>query len=162
MPSRASATPCSSAATPPLAAARGLRVVMEVQAPLVRLLRGLPGVDAVVARGEALPAFDLHCPMLSLPLALGTTLDDHSRRRSYLHADPAQVAAWRTRLAAMASQGRRIGLVWAGNPRHSPRRQSTAGARCAPERLAPLVRAARACSSSACRRTAPRRRRTSR
>ena len=123
-----------------LAADRGLRVVMEVQQPLVRLLRTLACVDLVVGRGEELPDFDLHCPMLSLPLALGTTVTTIPAAASYLHADPLQVAAWRTRLAAMANQGPRIGLAWAGNPcRHSPalaavdRRRSIA-----PERLAPL------------------------
>ena len=38
-----------------LAASRGLRVIMEVQAPLLRLLAGLPGVDHLVAQGETLP-----------------------------------------------------------------------------------------------------------
>ena len=123
-----------------LAAARGLRVVMEVQAQLVRLLRSLAGVDAVVAYGTALPPFDLHCPMMSMPLALGTTVDTIPGAASYLQADAAQAAAWHARLAAMGSQAPRIGLVWAGNPRpHSP--ADAAGDRrrsIAPERLAPL------------------------
>jgi Tfp pilus assembly protein PilF len=101
----------------PLAAARGLRVILEVPERLVRLLHDLPGVDQVVADGEKLPPFDLHCPMLSMPLALETTLATIPRDVPYLHADAAQVAAWRTRLAALEDQGPRIGLVWAGNPR---------------------------------------------
>jgi tetratricopeptide (TPR) repeat protein len=117
-----------------LAAARGLRVVVEVQKPLVRLLRGLPGVDAVVGRGETLPDFDLHCPMLSMPLALGTTLATIPRTSAYLHADEAQVAAWRTRLATGTGQGPRIGLVWAG----SAKLASDARRSVAPGRLAPL------------------------
>ena len=101
----------------PLAAARGLRVIVEAPRPLVRLLRSLSGVDLVVATGEKLPPFDLQCPMLSMPLALGTTVDTIPSAKSYLHADAAQVAALRVRLAAMANQGRRIGLVWAGSPK---------------------------------------------
>ena len=55
----------------------------------------------MLARGEALPPFDLHCPMLSLPLALGTNaVATIPGAVPYLHADAAQVAAWRTRLAA--------------------------------------------------------------
>jgi hypothetical protein len=100
----------------PLAAARGLRVILEVPGPLVRLLRCLPGVDRVVERGEALPDFDLHCPMLSLPLAFGTTLSSLPGAVPYLHADPELTAAWRARLAAVDIQGPRVGLVWAGNP----------------------------------------------
>jgi tetratricopeptide (TPR) repeat protein len=124
----------------PVAAARGLRVILEVPKPLVRLLRSLPGVDHVVQQGKNLPPFDVHCPTLSMPLALETTIATIPCAVPYLQADAEQVAAWRTRLAAMDNQNPRIGLVWAGNPRtHSPelaavdRRRSLA-----PERLAPL------------------------
>jgi Flp pilus assembly protein TadD len=101
----------------PLVAARGPRVILEAPAPLTRLLQSLPGIDRVVTHGEALPEFDLHCPMLSLPPALGTTLATIPGDVPYLHADPAQAEAWRTRLAALGNQGPRIGLVWNGNPR---------------------------------------------
>jgi Tfp pilus assembly protein PilF len=124
----------------PLAAQRALRVILEAPKPLVRLLRTSPEVEFVVPQGEQLPDFDLHCPMLSLPLALGTTLADIPGVTPYLHPDPSQVEAWRSRLAAMARPGQRIGLVWAGNPRlnlpaHAAedRRRSMA-----PDRLAPL------------------------
>ena len=117
----------------PMAAARGLRVILEVQAPLLRLLRGLPGADQVLAFGEALPEFDLHCPILSLPLAFGTTLASIPSAGPYLRADAAGVAAWRTRLAA-TGQDLRVGLAWAGNPlAGADRRRSIA-----PDRLAPL------------------------
>ncbi len=123
-----------------LAADRGLRVVMEVQQPLVRLLRTLACVDLVVGRGEELPDFDLQCPMLSMPLALGTTLATIPSAASYLRADEAQAAAWRTRLAVVANQGTRIGLVWAGNPIPHLRVAATMDRRrsIAPDRLAPL------------------------
>ena len=122
------------------AAAQGLRVIMEVPARLVRLLRGLPGVAEVIRAGDALPNFDFHSPLLSLPLALSAITTAIPSAPAYLHADTAQVALWRTRLAAMANKGPRIGLVWAGNPRpHSSawaavdRRRSLT-----PEHLAPL------------------------
>jgi tetratricopeptide (TPR) repeat protein len=93
-----------------LAADRGLRVVMEVQAPLVRLLSGLPGVERIVAHGDNLPAFDLHCPMQSLPLALGTTLETIPSGAPYLRAD---AAAWGDRIGERRP---RVGVAWAGNP----------------------------------------------
>jgi len=110
------------------AAERGMRVVLEVQKPLVRLLRSLDGVDQVIARGDEPPEFDLHCPMLSLPLAMGTI----PAEAAYLRADPVLAAAWRTRLAAI--EGLRVGLVWAGKP------SNTADSRRSldPRRLAPL------------------------
>jgi tetratricopeptide (TPR) repeat protein len=122
-----------------LAAGAGLRVVMEVPKPLVRLVRRGAGIDQVVEAGQPLPSFDLHCPMLSLPLALGTTVATIPRPTGYLSADPAQVAIWRDRLAGMGRPGLRVGLSWAGNPRtHSPalaavdRRRSIDPARLAP------------------------------
>ena len=124
------------------AAAHGLRVILEVQRPLVRLLRDLPGVDEVIARGEPLPEFDLHCPMLSLPLALGLTLTNLPGFVPYLHADPDQVAAWQSRLPEMTGAGPRIGLVWAGNPRSHSRSLAAVDRRrsLAPDRLAPLFK----------------------
>ncbi len=98
-----------------LAAARGLRVILQVQEPLVRLLRSLPGIDLVVGPGGDLPAFDLHCPMLSMPLALGTTVETIPSAAAYLRADETQAAAWRERLAATDTGGLRVGLVWAGD-----------------------------------------------
>jgi Flp pilus assembly protein TadD len=124
----------------PLAAARGLKVIVEAPAPLVRLLRGLDGIEAVVTAGETLPDFDLHCPMLSLPLALGTTLATVPAATPYLHADAAAAAAWHARLAEWPTEGPRVGLVWAGNPSlDQPARAAMDRRRSIPpERLAPL------------------------
>jgi tetratricopeptide (TPR) repeat protein len=92
------------------------RVILEVQPALVRLCSSLAGVAQVVARGEQLPAFDLHCPLMSLPLAVGTTLDTIPFSGGpYLAANPKLVAGWRERLAGL--DGLRVGLVWAGSLR---------------------------------------------
>jgi tetratricopeptide (TPR) repeat protein len=121
------------------AAASGLHVIVEAPKPLVRLLRSLPLVDSVVERGLKLPAFDLQCPMLSLPLALRNTATAIPGAASYLHADEKQSATWRTRLAALENRCPRVGLVWAGAARENPddaacdRRRSLS-----PDRLAPL------------------------
>jgi Tfp pilus assembly protein PilF len=120
------------------AAARGWRVVLGVQRPLVRLMQGVAGVDAVLGPNQDLPPFDRHCPLLGLPLALGTVLETIPRGTAYLRADAAQAARWAARLRG--GGGIRVGLVWAGSRRpHSPilsaadRRRSIA-----PQRLAPL------------------------
>jgi hypothetical protein len=89
------------------------RIILEVQAPLVRLLSRLLGVMQIVARGDNLPPFDLHCPLMSLPHAFGTTLDTIPAAMPYLSADPVRVAFWRDRIG---THGRRIGIVWQGNP----------------------------------------------
>jgi tetratricopeptide (TPR) repeat protein len=98
----------------PLVAAHA-NVVLEVPGPLVRLLTSLPARGQIIAQGETLPPFDLHCPLLSLPFAANTTLDTIPTTTRYLAADPQAVAAWRERLAAL--DGVHVGLCWAGSPR---------------------------------------------
>jgi tetratricopeptide (TPR) repeat protein len=95
---------------PAVAAER--RVILEVQPLLVPLLAGLPGIERIIARGDPLPPFDLHCPLLSLPRALGITLETIPPQ-PYLRADPQRVAAWRQRVQQL--DGLRVGLAWAGN-----------------------------------------------
>lgn len=124
-----------------LAAARGLRVIVEAQKPLVRLLGSLAGVDVVVGRGDQLPGFDLQCPMLSMPFALGTVLDSIPSATPYLSADAAQVCAWGMRLASLAGRNLKVGLVWAGSCHtSSPAMVATDRRRSiAPTKLAPLL-----------------------
>ncbi|QVN21361.1 tetratricopeptide repeat protein [Burkholderia pyrrocinia] len=100
----------------PLVKALGARVVLEAPVELKTLFATLDGVDTLVARGEPLPPFDLHCPLLSLPLEFRTDLASIPAGVPYLGADPARVARWRERLGA--STRPRIGLVWSGNPLH--------------------------------------------
>ncbi|MBP2292184.1 tetratricopeptide repeat protein [Azospirillum rugosum] len=99
----------------PLVAARGARVILEVQRPLLSVLSGMEGAERVIARGDPLPPFDLECPLMSLPRAFGTTLDRVPAAVPYLRPDPARAAAWKERLAG--GKGPKVGLVWAGNPR---------------------------------------------
>jgi hypothetical protein len=101
----------------PLVAARGGRVVVEVPRALERLAARLAGGPyTLVAAGQPLPAFDLHCPLMSLPLAFGTTPETIPAAVPYFSAAPDAIARWRARLATAA--GMKIGIVWAGNPVH--------------------------------------------
>jgi hypothetical protein len=99
----------------PLVAARGAKVVLEARRELTGLCAGLPGIANVVAHGDALPAFDCHCPLLSLPLAFATEVATIPADIPYLAPRPDDVAAWRARLP----QGRPlIGLCWSGERLH--------------------------------------------
>jgi tetratricopeptide (TPR) repeat protein len=115
----------------PLLAARGAKVVLEVQAELKPLLARLEGAATVVARGEPAPAFDVHCPLGSLPLALRTEPDTVPAPIPYLTADAACVAKWSERLGAPHAP--RVAIAWSGNPGHdNDRNRSIAFARLAP------------------------------
>jgi tetratricopeptide (TPR) repeat protein len=106
----------------PAVAERGGKVVLEAPAPLVRLSRTLSGVSEVIAAGDPLPAFDCHCPLLSLARILETNLDTIPVGVPYLSVPPEASATWTARIAA--ASGLKAGLVWAGNavgakdPRH--------------------------------------------
>jgi tetratricopeptide (TPR) repeat protein len=98
-----------------LVAARAAHVILGVQQPLRELMATLPGGAQVVSVGDPLPDFDLHCPLLSLPLAFATRLDSIPSAIPYLAACESKVQAWRDRLGERDKL--RVGLVWAGNPR---------------------------------------------
>jgi tetratricopeptide (TPR) repeat protein len=91
----------------------GARVVLEVQPALAPLLRGLEGVDEIVAAGERLPPFDVHCPLMSLPLAFKSDLGNIPASIPYVRSDPGRAAAWRARLGA--ARRPRVGMVWSGS-----------------------------------------------
>lgn len=98
----------------PQVQARGGRIVLECQPPLAKLLAASRGMDEIVVRGERLPEFDVHCPLMSLPTALGTTLDNLPREVPYVFVDPQRRQQWQARLATIA--GLKVGINWQGNP----------------------------------------------
>jgi tetratricopeptide (TPR) repeat protein len=101
----------------PMVAARGGRVVIEAPKALVRLAKSLAGGPfAVIAEGAVLPAFDVHCPLMSLPLALGTTPETIPGQVPYLSAAPDDIRRWRDRVGD--APGLKVGIAWAGNPHH--------------------------------------------
>jgi len=100
----------------PLVAARGARVILEVDAPLRDLMAGLAGTAAVIAKGNPLPDFDVQCPLPSLPLALRTMPDTIPASAPYLRAPNQAAGYWGALLGA--KHRLRVGLAWAGNARH--------------------------------------------
>jgi hypothetical protein len=116
----------------PLIADRGARVVLVAQDALCPLLSGVRGVSKCVPFSlRAYPSFDMHCPIMSLPLAFGTTLETIPPA-NYLPPLPAErIAQWENRLGARDRL--RVGLVWSGNPKQgNDRNRSMPLARLAP------------------------------
>jgi len=108
----------------PMLAARGARVILVADAPVSSLLSGLSGVSQLFEKSDPLtvPAFDLHCPICSLPLAFRTHLDTIPDGASYLpRPEGARVQAWEARLQSrLGPRGKpRIGLAWSGRPEHT-------------------------------------------
>jgi tetratricopeptide (TPR) repeat protein len=100
----------------PMVASRGGTVILEIQPHLRRLFETAPGIHRLIATGDTLPHFDVHCPLASLPLALGLATDPIPGDVPYLRADPLLVEQWRQRFDR-SSHNPRVGLAWAGSPR---------------------------------------------
>jgi tetratricopeptide (TPR) repeat protein len=111
----------------PLVAARGAQVIFEVQKSLHPLMTDLAGAAQVIAKGSPLPEFDIHCPLLSLPLVFKTRLETVPSANAYLSAPAQHSMNWQTRLGAKRRP--RIGLAWSGNAGHERDRERSIGLR---------------------------------
>ncbi|WP_206955792.1 tetratricopeptide repeat protein [Trinickia acidisoli] len=98
----------------PQADERAGRIVLTVQRELEPLVAPLAKAwrVALAVAGEAPPKADLRCPLLSLPLALGTTLDTLPYVRRYLDVPAAYRRRWRGSLGGHAKI--KVGLAWSG------------------------------------------------
>jgi tetratricopeptide (TPR) repeat protein len=94
----------------------GAHVILVIPKEVAPLLSTLPGKRVLVYKAETLPAFDFHCPMMSLPLAFKTALETIPAETPYLSADPRKREVWREKLGIPAQP--RVGLVWSGKSTH--------------------------------------------
>jgi len=119
----------------PLVAARGGKVIISCQPKLVALLRNLEGVTTVLGQDDPLPAFDVCCPLMSLPRMFATTLETVPARVPYIRPEPVRVEQWRSIFAAVGTSFLKVGLYWATDTssRISPLRSLSL------EMLAPLA-----------------------
>jgi hypothetical protein len=100
---------------------RGATVIVLCQAALRKILATAAGIDWLVSAGDAMPTFDVHAPLMSLPGLLGTTLDSIPAEIPYLSAAGSLVDQWRERLRSV--EGFRIGIHWQGRPGQGTFRQ---------------------------------------
>ncbi|MCU1225982.1 MAG: tetratricopeptide repeat protein [Edaphobacter sp.] len=98
----------------PLVAELGGTILLEVQAGLYRLLEHTPGVTKCFRRGDRLPEFNIHCPLMSLPLMLFLTESTIPPPLDYRNIQSEAQPERSNNLAETLS----VGLVWAGNPTH--------------------------------------------
>jgi Flp pilus assembly protein TadD len=101
-------------------AERGARVILQCHWPIKTLMERCNGVRLVYASTEALPNYDWHIPMLSLPYAFATTIQNIPAKIPYIRVDPARRKNWAAKVESATPPGTRlrIGIAWAGNPKH--------------------------------------------
>lgn len=104
------------------AADLGATVILEVQPPLASLLAAQEGVAQVITAGDPLPEFDYCIPLMSMPLAMGSSLSAVPAKVPYVKSNADKVRWWKTKLGDRPRVGdkvkRRVGLVWSGGVRH--------------------------------------------
>lgn len=97
----------------PMLNAQGLRTIVQCPDSLIPLFTHLKGVDQVVSVNQKAKGFDVHCPIMSLPLHLGITLDNIPADVPYLSVETGPVDA-----IPLSSGQYHIGVVWAGSALH--------------------------------------------
>ena len=104
------------ARTMPLLAARGGRVVFQVQEALLRLFQGSGLAENLIGPDESPPPFDCHASLLDLPRLLNTSLETIPGGPPYLKAPPQHEEEWAERLRP--DKRLRLGIAWAGSLGH--------------------------------------------
>lgn len=99
----------------PLVASRGAKVIVECQKELVSLLQNNNNMYQIIGQGSHLPEFDIHCPLLRLPLVFRTTLENIPSSVPYIAVNSVLVQKWRDKLKPDHSK-LKIGLAWSGDP----------------------------------------------
>ena len=100
----------------PLVAALGAKLIIETPSALKDLFMQFSNIAQVIKQGDPLPNFDFHCPLLSLPLAFKTRLENIPTPKQYLYADEAKIAHWEKKLGK--KERFRVGIIWSGNQGH--------------------------------------------
>ena len=90
-----------------------VKLIIQCQLPLIELIRGMRLGAEVIAPGDTPPPHDFHCPLMSLPLAFGTTIETVPKFDRYMHADPNQLKVWESALGRI--KGPKIGIMVEGS-----------------------------------------------
>jgi tetratricopeptide (TPR) repeat protein len=102
----------------PQIATRCGRVVVSCRPEMRCLLSAVEGIAQIIGFDDSIECVDSHLPLMSLPLILGTTLENIPANVPYLQADQAAVAQWQTRTSGALGK-LKVGIAWAGNPSHA-------------------------------------------
>ena len=95
----------------------GCQIYLEVEKPLIGIMRALLPSSCIFEKNSDLPDFDFHCPMMSLPLAFKTKIETIPCKKPYLSACDSHKVFWQNKLGAKTKP--RIGIAWQGNPAHT-------------------------------------------
>ncbi len=96
----------------------GMRVQVYCQPAIQPLLASIPALDRCSSHIDDLEAVDWQVPLPSLAYCFQTRLETIPQEIPYLSVDSHRRANWHRVFAELPMKGRRVGIVWQGNPNH--------------------------------------------
>ncbi|MCK5632479.1 tetratricopeptide repeat protein [bacterium] len=119
---------------------QGATIIVQTQKATTDIVAQCDYVDIVIPRGKSLPPFDLHIPLMSLPLLFKTTVNTVPKTIPYLFAQESLIKYWQEKLSPDTNF--KIGICWNGNPTYrSQALKHSLSARSIPlKELAPLAK----------------------
>jgi len=90
-----------------------VKVIIQCQMPLIELVKGMGLGAEIIAPGDTPSPHDFHCPLMSLPLAFGTTIDTVPHFDRYMYASDEHLKKWGAFMGQLT--GPKIGIVARGS-----------------------------------------------
>lgn len=97
----------------PLLKDLGAEIIVECNQPVMVLAANLGCEVVVIEKKKSLPNFDAYCPLMSLPLAFKTTLNNIPRSIPYIKVPDDKQLEIKNKLGLKTKF--RVGLIWAGS-----------------------------------------------
>ena len=89
-------------------------IIVACQPELKSLLKSIERIDTLVTKGEDIPNFDFHAPIVSLPHIFGTVLETIPAKIPYLYPDKNPDFSF----LSDDERDLKVGIAWAGSPTH--------------------------------------------
>jgi tetratricopeptide (TPR) repeat protein len=96
---------------------KGGIVIAAVQNPVVDILALCPYIDRVISLNTALPHFDVHAPLMSVPYILKINEATVPHEIPYLYAHAKLEKEWKEKIAH--DRNFKVGICWQGNANYS-------------------------------------------
>lgn len=109
----------------PLVKPHASKLILAANAIVAPLAATVPEIDEVVASDRPLPPHDRAISLMSLPAALGTTLDTIPGHVPYLAVPRSKTDAWSRRVPPPPSGEINVALAWSGSPLNQHRKNRT-------------------------------------
>ncbi|NWF97982.1 MAG: tetratricopeptide repeat protein [Nitrospirae bacterium] len=100
---------------------KNMEVIFRCPKELISLAKySFPEVK-IIPFEESLPDFEVHCPLMSLPLILKTTIDSIPAQIPYISVDSSLINFWTEKIKDNSNL--KIGIAWSGNPKYKRDKQ---------------------------------------